>query len=89
MIELWKGQYGLMTGCEIGVYNRSPKSSPFYAFLDAIVGKRERDSNKSHNMFFDCASDNELLEMSFTLYRRGLRNAFLEGAGETLVADRL
>ena len=71
MIELWKGQYGLMTGCEIGVYNRFPKSSPFYAFLDAIVGKRERDSTKSHNMFFDCASDNELLEMSFTLYRRG------------------
>ena len=22
MIELWKGQYGLETGCEIGVYNR-------------------------------------------------------------------
>ena len=23
MIELWKGQYGLETGCEIGVYNRA------------------------------------------------------------------
>ena len=26
MIELWKGQYGVMTGCEIGVYNRAPIS---------------------------------------------------------------
>jgi Domain of unknown function (DUF4474) len=34
MIELWKGQYGLMTGCEIGVYNRSPKDFPsYYAYL--------------------------------------------------------
>ena len=71
MIELWKGQYGLMTGCEIGVYNRSPDSSPIYSFLDAIIGKREPDSNPSHNLFFDCASDNELLEMSFTLHRSG------------------
>ena len=71
MIELWKGQYGLMTGCEIGVYNRSPNGSPIYSFLDATIGKREHDSNPSHNLFFDCAGDNELLEMSFTLYRRG------------------
>jgi len=71
MIELWKGQYGLETGCEIGVYNRSPgQKSPFYAFLDATVGNRG-DSNQSHNLFFDCASDKELLEMSFTLNRRG------------------
>jgi hypothetical protein len=36
MIELWKGQYGLETGCEIGVYNRSTDSgdSFVYAFLD-------------------------------------------------------
>lgn len=25
MIELWKGQYGLETGCEIGVYNRAQR----------------------------------------------------------------
>jgi len=71
MIELWKGQYGLMTGCEIGVYNRSPNNSPAYALLDRFLGKRERDPTPSHNMFFDCASDNELLEMSFTLKRHG------------------
>ena len=71
MIELWKGQYGLMTGCEIGVYNRSPNNSPPYALLDRFLGKREHDPTPSHNMFFDCASDSELLEMSFTLKRRG------------------
>jgi hypothetical protein len=71
MIELWKGQYGLMTGCEIGVYNRSPNSSPHYALLDRFLGERKGDSIASHNKFFDCASDSELLEMSFTLKRGG------------------
>lgn len=71
MIELWKGQYGLMTGCEIGVYNRFPQVSPIYTFLDATVGKRPHDPVKSHSMFFDCAGNDELLEMSFTLSRRG------------------
>jgi len=71
MIELWKGQYGLMTGCEIGIYNRSPNSSAAYAMLDATIGKRPHDPNPSHNMFFDCANDDEMLEMSFTLRRNG------------------
>lgn len=71
MIELWKGRYGLMTGCEIGVYNRFPKSSPAHTLLDATVGKRPHDPNKSHSMFFDCAGDSELLEMSYTLHRSG------------------
>jgi hypothetical protein len=71
MIELWKGQYGVMTGCEIGVYNRSPNNSQAYALLDRFLGEREHDPTPTHNMFFDCASDSELLEMSFTLKRRG------------------
>ena len=71
MIELWKGQYGLETGCEIGVYNRA-SGAPFpYSILDATVGKRPNDPNPSHNLFFDCASDSELLTMSSTLYRNG------------------
>ena len=79
MIELWKGQYGLMTGCEIGIYNRSPSedASPVYKLLDQIVGKRPHDSrpgmerwNQMGNFFFDCANNDERLEMSFTLYRR-------------------
>jgi hypothetical protein len=72
MIELWKGQYGLETGSEIGVYRRSLKDSPFYyALLDATVGRRPGDPDKSPSKFFDCAGDNELLEMSFTLHRSG------------------
>lgn len=72
MIELWKGQYGLETGCEIGVYNRTIGSTSFvYSILDATVGKRPNDPNPSHNLFFDCANDSELLLMSSTLYRNG------------------
>lgn len=74
MIELWKGQYGLETGCEIGVYNRTIGSSSFfYSVLDSTVGKRPADPNPEHNLFFDSASDSELLTMSSTLYRKGQR----------------
>jgi hypothetical protein len=72
MIELWKGQYGLETGCEIGVYNRTIGSTSFvYSILDATIGRRPNDPNPSHNLFFACASDSELLLMSSTLYRNG------------------
>jgi UDP-2,3-diacylglucosamine pyrophosphatase LpxH len=74
MIELWKGQYGLETGCEIGVYNRSiGSSSLFYSVLDPTVGNRPGDPNPEHSLFFDCASDSELLTMSSVLYRNGQR----------------
>jgi len=72
MIELWKGQYGLETGCEIGVYNRTIGSTSFvYGILDATIGQRPNDSDASHNLFFDCAGDSELLLMSSTLRRDG------------------
>lgn len=72
MIELWKGQYGLETGCEIGVYTRPIGStSEKYVFLDAIVGRRHGDPKPSHNLFYECANNDELLEMSFTLYKNG------------------
>lgn len=74
MIELWKGQYGLETGCEIGIYNRPiGPTSPAYALLDATVGARPGDLNPSHNLFFDCANDSELLVMASTLYKNGQR----------------
>jgi len=74
MIELWKGQYGLETGCEIGAYNRPSGSSSFpYPLLDATIGQRPGDPSPSHNLFFDCANDNELLLMSSKLYRNGER----------------
>ena len=72
MVELWKGQYGLESGCEIGVYTRPIGStSPSYALLDATVGRRPGDDIPSHNLFYDCAADPDMLELSATLYRDG------------------
>src|SRR5688500_7914928 len=79
MIELWKGQYGLETGSEIGVYYRSAgSSSPVYSLLDATVGQREHDPIPSHNQFFDCVSDDDRLVLSSVLYRNG-QKLFVRG----------
>jgi hypothetical protein len=72
MIELWKGQYGLETGCEIGVYTRPIGSSGVgYDLADATIGKRPGDSVPSHNLFYDCANDADRLTLSATLNRDG------------------
>ncbi|MBN1962231.1 MAG: DUF4474 domain-containing protein [Deltaproteobacteria bacterium] len=39
MIELWKGQYGLETGAEIGIYNSDEKQG----LRDAVLGERSHD----------------------------------------------
>lgn len=57
MIEFWKGQYGMETGAEIGIYNRKTGKIDV---RDYATGK-----------FFECATDEELLKMSFTLYKDG------------------
>lgn len=51
LIEFWKGQYGIHTGCEIGIY-----------CSDRILKKEERSAE-----LFHAVSDDELLPMSFTL----------------------
>jgi hypothetical protein len=72
MIELWKGQYGLETGSEIGVYTRLIGSTgPGYALLDATVGQRPGDGVASHNLFYDCASNDDLLVLQSTLKKNG------------------
>lgn len=71
MIELWKGQYGIETGAEIGVYTRSGTAPSYYAILDATVGKRSNDPDPSHSRFFDCAIDSDRLRMSWVLHRNG------------------
>jgi hypothetical protein len=72
MIELWKGQYGLETGCEVGVYTRPIGSTGAgYALLDASIGRRPGDGVASHNLFYDCASDDDRLTLSATLNRDG------------------
>ncbi len=47
MIQMWKGQYGITAGAEIGVYNKTDKI-----------------------MQYDCASEDEYLEMSFDFYNQ-------------------
>jgi hypothetical protein len=56
MIGLWKGQYDLVTGGEIGVYNEAFDFKAFGVFKDT---------------FYHCASNSDLLLMSFTLKKNG------------------
>lgn len=54
MIEFWKGQYGMTTGCEIGVY----------------YTKEPDINNEFFNgTFYECAGDEDLLKMSMILYK--------------------
>lgn len=55
MIELWKGQYGISTGCEIGVYTQDD-------------GEWQIDGQTVH---YDCAGENDQLKMSYDLYKDG------------------
>lgn len=72
VIYLWKGQYGLESGCEVGVYTRPIGSSGLgYDLLDATVGQRPGDPVPSHNLFYDCASDDDMLVLSTVLHRDG------------------
>lgn len=57
LIELWKGQYDLNTGCEIGVYTAD---KPLINIPEVYK-----------YMFYNCASDAERLTMSFTLKKNG------------------
>jgi hypothetical protein len=57
MIELWKGQYGLETGCEIGIYKR--KAGNFSLPSEGII-----------NMY-DCVPDTDMMKMSLTLSKKG------------------
>ena len=53
LIEFWKGQYGINTGAEIGIY-----------CADRIL--EEHELKKAH---FDAVKDFERIPMTFTLYR--------------------
>ncbi len=63
MIELWKGQYGLETGGEVGVYIcKKP-------LLNQVLGKRPHDPE--NGKFFDCVGNRRKLKMSFNLKHNG------------------
>lgn len=59
MIELWKGQYGIETGAEIGLYyhKTGEKEEPL-SYM--IMGE-----------FFGCVRDEDMLDMTFSLERNG------------------
>ncbi len=78
MIEFWKGQYGLETGAEIGVYNVEP-GHQVNKVIDRLTSYIPGASNpvvraileRRSYSFYECASDAELLEMSFVLCKNG------------------
>jgi hypothetical protein len=54
MIELWKGQYGIETGCEIGIYRR-PAGPP--RCLERLIGCKH----------YACVPNDAMLPMNFSL----------------------
>jgi len=58
LIEFWKGQYGMTTGFEIGVYN----TEDFNISIPEVFS----------GTFYHCASDAELLYISGTLIKNGI-----------------
>lgn len=53
LIEFWKGQYGINTGCEIGVY-----------CADRIISENELDTT-----LFQCVDNGAMPRLSFTFFR--------------------
>ena len=62
LVQIWKGQYGICTGCEIGLY-----------YADGIVKKS--DYKKT---LFHAAGESDWLDMSVTLWKDGKRIASLD-----------
>lgn len=55
LIEFWKGQYGINTGAEIGIYH-----------ADTIIPEQDYKTT-----WFSCATEQEMLECSFLLCNEG------------------
>ncbi len=61
LIEFWKGQYGINTGCEIGVY-----------YADRIL-----DDNELKHTLFQCVNNEDMPKLSFTLFKGNTNIAHL------------
>lgn len=61
LIEFWKGQYGINTGCEIGVYH-----------ADSILPEKERECT-----LFECVDNEEMPTLSFSLSKDQNNIAYL------------
>ena len=57
LIEFWKGQYDLTTGCEIGIYKTAEEELNIYS--------------NSNNKIYKAVGDDELIEMECTLKKNG------------------
>lgn len=57
MIEFWKGQYGITTGAEVGIY----------------VERERDDEKDPEDAFYQCVSEEEELPVSMVLYKNGRR----------------
>ncbi len=72
LLELWKGQYGINTGGEIGIY-----------YADRILDEKERQTT-----LFTCVEDEDMLPMHMVLCRSTSPVANLEGWHWWLTAFR-
>lgn len=63
LIQIWKGQYGICTGCEVGIYH-----------ADGLISEKERKRT-----IFHAVEDYERMELSTELWRKGQRIASLDG----------
>ena len=57
MIELWKGQYGMTVGAEIGIYNTNRSALDIPGVFTGTV--------------YQCAEENEYMHMTYTLLKDG------------------
>lgn len=73
LFELWKGQYGINTGCEMGLY-----------YADRILEEDELTTT-----LFTSVGDEDMVKMSFTLYRNGEDIAHLSHKHWWLTAFRM
>ncbi len=63
LLEFWKGQYGINTGCEIGLY-----------YADRIL-----EENELGQTLFQAVEDRDMIKMSFSLFRKDGKISYLAG----------
>ncbi len=61
LIQVWKGQYGICTGCEVGIYH-----------ADGLIDKKHRDQT-----IFHAVDETEMMDLSLEIWRKGRRLASL------------
>jgi hypothetical protein len=75
LIEFWKGQYDLTTGCEVGVYTSEGPDLNIPGIFNGT--------------FYECASFKDLLQISYSLKKNGKRLFIRKGRHWWLTGFRL